>query len=81
MQHLKAQILKTITFSGNHGGTFRGSSMHQSVQKTLDTSLKLSVSCVYANFSHFYLGILFENFLSLQVSIETLKNVFTIVWQ
>ena len=42
---------------------------------------KLSVLCMYANFSHFFLGnFLIENFLSLQVSIETLKKVFTIVW-
>ena len=38
----------------------------------------LSVSCVYANFS---LGNFpFENFLSVQVSIQTIKKVFIIVW-
>ena len=47
---------------------------------------KLSVSYVDADFSHFYLGIfllgdfLFENFLSVQLSIETLKKVVTVVW-
>ena len=38
---------------------------------------KLSLLCVYTNFSHFYLGIfLFENFLSVQESIETQKIVY-----
>ena len=42
--------------------------------------VKLSVLCVHANFSHFCLGILsLKIFLSVQVSIEILKKVFTIV--
>ena len=40
---------------------------------------KLSASSVHANFSHFYFGIFSENFLSVQMSIETPKNVFTTV--
>ena len=39
---------------------------------------KLSVSCVYANFSHFTLEFSVFCFLfSVQVSIQTLKKVFT----
>ena len=41
---------------------------------------KQSVSCAYANFSYVYYEIFFERFLSVQVSIEALKKVLTIVW-
>ena len=39
---------------------------------------ELSVSCAYANFSHFYLGVFYLRIFCLELVIETLKKVFNI---
>ena len=66
---------------GGGGGGMPFSSIKPSLTNHVNSRIADGkiISCVYANFSHFYLVIFHLRILSVQVSTQTVKKVFTIV--